>query len=102
MDNSVFENANEFVKNMRQVLKTLSGTIQENNNENGCKYLISHFNGNKDLFCQFVGFVRMEMRTPEYKKKHIVIDIWSEIAMAGIMLGRVCGFDDAKRIYCAE
>ena len=96
------ENAVEFCKKMRQVLNSLSEIVKEDDydGKKGKEFLSSCFGTDKDLFCQFVGFARVEIKTTRIPKP-VAVDIFTEIAMAGISLGWDEGYASAKRIYRA-
>lgn len=94
------KNASDWVKEMRRVLDTLSVIVRKYDDSRGSDYLRSFFNEDNDAFCRFVGFARVEMQTTKHKKD-VVVNIWKEIAMAGISMGRMRGYADAKRIYSA-
>jgi hypothetical protein len=93
-------NENDFCAGMRQVLNTLSEIVKvkDYDGRKGMDYLKSYFGDNRDLFCQFTGFLNAELKYNLITKKDAVT-VLNDVIMAAISIGWNDGFNDAKRIY---
>jgi len=86
----------EFCDVMRIVFDTLASTVQSKTGKDGRDYLISCFNWDNDLYCQFVGFARVEAKTAPIPASAMV-EMFVEIAMAGLSIGWHNGYETGKR-----
>jgi hypothetical protein len=94
------ENADEFCKMMGQALGALSVFAKEENYDGttGETFLKAFFNGDRELFWQFVGFVKEEIKASRIPKS-VIVNILIDIVTAGVSIGWADGYNDAKRIY---
>ena len=99
----VIKNTTDFCTDMRKVLGRLAEIVQEENEDSkkAHEFLKSFFFQNRDSFCQFVGFVRVEIKKGDIPKS-VVVDILTEMTMAGMSLGWDEGYAKAKHIYWGE
>jgi len=97
--NKADENHKCFKESMDKVLENLSAIIQKGGN--GKKYITSVFDGDKDSFCRFLGFMQAETKIRKIPKR-ILVDIYIDLVLAGLSLGYSDGYNDAKSIYSAR
>ena len=96
------KSADNFCTDMRKVLDRLTEIVMEenDNSKKAMEFLTLFFAQDRDLFCQFVGFVRFEVKKGDIPKP-VVVDILTEMTMAGMSLGWNEGYAKAKHIYWA-
>ena len=97
------QSSDNFCTDMRKVLDRLAEIVQEENDNSKkvMEFLTLFFAHDRDSFCQFVGFVRVEIKKGDIPKS-VVVDILTEMTMAGMSLGWDEGYAKAKRIYWGE
>ena len=93
------ENSRKAIEKMVEIVSAQNyGYATDENFEAGRKFLESHFGKDKDLLCRFIGYAGREMQGMKIGK-NIAVRILIEVSMFGITLGRIDGYETAKRLY---
>ena len=89
----------ELCEFLKRTFNALAGVVQDKTSKlEGRDFLINHFNWDNNLFCQFLGFSRVEAKTTTIPKS-VLAEMFLETASAGLSIGWHTGFEDAKRCY---
>jgi hypothetical protein len=92
----------EYHEKEKEIFTTLLKTVKEHDEYShmGSRYLESVFSDcDISCLCQFIGMSTVVFSKEKKISKTLAVRVFSEIAMAGIILARQEGYGDAKNVY---